>query len=374
MRAEHVPHVAVAVVRGDGTIVDTVLSSGARAATPGDVFEAASLTKPVFAALVMSLIRDSVIRLDAPLSSYPGWPRMSDPRAGAITIAMVLSHSSGLGNGDADSAKRLAFDPGHGWRYSGAAYRYLQRVVEHATGQPLDTLLRTRVFAPLGMGRSSMVDAARPESAWFVGHDRAGRPLPRDRFVRASASTSLRTTARDYARFLQAVMAGGRDGSPLWRADVAAMLEPRASVDSSLGIRWGLGCTRRPRALPLGIESRVQELCVRRSDESCWVGHAHRRRQRVGACTATRSGGHRTPLCVLAILHASSHGLSGHAPRRSTLRDIHAHCNEADDAQKALLNTTAASVSRDAAVCPLCSAGSRHYLWIELNGMGGRVA
>ena len=241
MRAEHVPHVAVAVVRGDGTIVDTVLSSGAQAATPGDVFEAASLTKPVFAALVMSLIRDSVIRLDAPLSSYPGWPRMSDPRAGAITIAMVLSHSSGLGNGDADSAKRLAFDPGHGWRYSGAAYRYLQRVVEHATGQPLDTLLRTRVFAPLGMGRSSMVDAARPESAWFVGHDRAGRPLPRDRFVRASASTSLRTTARDYARFLQAVMAGGRDGSPLWRADVAAMLEPRASADSSLGIRWGLG-------------------------------------------------------------------------------------------------------------------------------------
>lgn len=241
MRAEHVPDIAVAVVRGDSTIVDTVLSSGEQAATPGDVFEAASLTKPLFAALVMSLIRDGVIRLDAPLSSYPGWPRMSDPRAGAITTAMVLSHSSGLGNDDADSAKRLAFDPGHGWRYSGAAYRYLQRVVEHAAGRSLDELLRTRIFAPLDMDRSSVVDAARPESAWFVGHDRAGRPLPPDRFVRASASTSLRTTARDYARFMQAVMAGGRDGSPVWRADVAAMLQPRASADSSLGIRWGLG-------------------------------------------------------------------------------------------------------------------------------------
>jgi CubicO group peptidase (beta-lactamase class C family) len=241
MRAEHVPNVAVGVVRGDGTIVDTVVSSGAQAATDGGIFEAASLTKPVFAALVMSLVRDGVIRLDAPLSTYPGWPRMSDPRAEAITAAMVLSHSSGLGNDDADSGKRLAFDPGHGWRYSGAGYRYVQRVIEHVTGQSLDELLRTRIFAPLGMERTTVVDAARPGFPWFVGHDRAGRPMPPDRFARASASTSLRTTARDYARFLLAVMDGGRDGSPLRRADVAAMLDPRVFVDSSLGIRWGLG-------------------------------------------------------------------------------------------------------------------------------------
>ena len=241
MRAEHVPHVAVAVVRADGTIVDTVLSSGAQAATSDDVFEAASLTKPVFAALVMGLVRDGVIRLDAPLSTYPGWPRMSDPRADAITAAMVLSHSSGLGNDNADSTKRLAFDPGHGWHYSGAGYRYLQQVIEHITRQSLDELLRTRIFAPLGMERTTVVDADRPGFPWFVGHDRAGRPMPPDRFIRPSASTSLRTTARDYARFLRAVMDGGRDGSPLRRADVAAMLDPRVSVDSLLGIRWGLG-------------------------------------------------------------------------------------------------------------------------------------
>jgi len=111
------------------------------------VFAAASLTKPVFAAGVMTLIDRGVLELDAPLREYLPDPYVpDDERAASITARMVLSHTTGLpnwrhGSNDRvhpkDGALRLRWQPGSRWGYSGEGYCYLQQVVEHLVAAPL---------------------------------------------------------------------------------------------------------------------------------------------------------------------------------------------------------------------------------------------
>ena len=239
MRAYHVAHVAVALVHRGAIVVDTIFSSSATDAEAR--FEAASLSKPVFATLVMMLARQGRLDLDAPLSRDDDWPKMTDPRGSAITARMVLSHSSGLPNNVGTAGPTLAFDPGTHWQYSGAAYRYLQRVVEHTTGEPLDTLAARLLFVPLEMRRTSFTETATSADD-LPGHDRAGKTMPKNVFTHASASSSLRTTASDYARFLRAVLTATDDATSIVRAeDVAAMLTPAVAVDTALGLSWGLG-------------------------------------------------------------------------------------------------------------------------------------
>jgi len=239
MLAYHVPDVAVAVVRRGAIVVDTVFSSSAADAEPR--FEAASLSKPVFATLVMMLARQGRLDLDAPLGGDDDWPTMADTRGKAITARMVLSHTSGLPNSVGNAGPTLAFDPGARWQYSGAAYRYLQRVVEHATGERLDALATRMLFVPLGMRQTGFTETT-TRADDLPGHDRGGNAMPKNVYTRASAASSLRTTAVDYARFLRAVLTATGDTSSIVRAaDVAAMLTPAVAVDTTLGLSWGLG-------------------------------------------------------------------------------------------------------------------------------------
>src|SRR3954469_18192803 len=82
----------------------TVVTAGVRGADRGPVeqdtiFAAASLTKPVFAAGVMTLVDDGLLELDRPLSEYVSEPYLpDDDRAASITARMVLSHTTGFPN------------------------------------------------------------------------------------------------------------------------------------------------------------------------------------------------------------------------------------------------------------------------------------
>jgi len=245
LRQYHVPTVAIAVVDHGKIVLDTVLTDN-KSAVPSDTrFEAASLSKPVFATAVVQLARQRVLDLDTPIARYLPWPELHDSRASSITARMILSHTSGAPNVVKTGDARLEFDPGSRWRYSGAAYIHLQRVVEHLTGEPLERVVAQRVFAPLDMRQSSFVDASAPTYGEAVGHDRQGHALPRDRFLHASAAFSLRTTAGDYARFL-AAMLGTNDDGPLDAVNRRTLLSSQIVVDSVLSLRWALGWALAP--------------------------------------------------------------------------------------------------------------------------------
>lgn len=183
------------------------------------VFPAASLSKPVFAYLVLVLAHEGLIDLDRPLIQYlkepiGDYPRYADlaedARHRAITARMVLSHTSGLPNlrSEApDGRLRIQQPPGRGFSYSGEAIQLLQVVVETITGLDLESVAQQRVFGPFQMRHSSFVwreafaaNAAAPHNEFEWAAD-IYRP------VIAYAAGSLTTTAHDYGLFLQGVLA-----------------------------------------------------------------------------------------------------------------------------------------------------------------------
>jgi len=104
--ATDVPGIALAVVRG-GRLERTICCGVRDVRLPllvdeDTVFDAASLSKPVFAHAVLQLADQGTLSLDAPLADYvPGY-MAADERALSITARHILSHSAGLPNWRSD--------------------------------------------------------------------------------------------------------------------------------------------------------------------------------------------------------------------------------------------------------------------------------
>ena len=224
-------------------------SDGSPPVTASTVFEAASLSKPVFSYLVMLLLQDRLLDLNQPLDQYLGAPYVpGNALAATITARHVLSHTTGYRNWRFNDSHTLVpdFTPGERWQYSGEGYFELQRAIEKITGKTLTVLAKDRVFGPLGMARSSYEPLPEPEPNRAVGHRRGGQavapmgpPAPNALPVMLvpNAAGSLRTTANDYAKFLTVVT--GAVSGPL-RMDLRqGMFTRQIIVRQSLG--WALG-------------------------------------------------------------------------------------------------------------------------------------
>jgi CubicO group peptidase (beta-lactamase class C family) len=256
----NVPGLAYAVIRG-GRIAETGAVGVRDSATgaPVDentVFEAASLSKPVFAYAVLQLVDAGVLSLDTPLASYdPGYVS-GDPNAGLVTVRDVLSQTSGLPNWRGwTTPLKTNFQPGSRFSYSGEGFVWLQRVVVAATGEKLDATMARLVFDPLGMKRSSYVWRAEFEADHAVPHQ-GRQPGTKAKPEAPIVAYTLHTTAADYARFLQAVLSGARLG----RATAKQWLSPQIALFQRciecLGsdatkidqhVAWGLGWGLEPR-------------------------------------------------------------------------------------------------------------------------------
>jgi CubicO group peptidase (beta-lactamase class C family) len=212
--------------------------------TPATMFRIASMTKPVVGVAIMALVEEGRLHLNDPVSRYipefrgmkvgQGKPPQFDtvPAQREITIKDLLTHVSGLGSGPmgnsdiekvarkegetlADYIPRLGrtsleFQPGSRWAYSGgAAFETLGRIVEIASGMPLDRFLRSRIFDPLGAREITFwpTDAQRPRLASVYSRSEKGltkqQPandtLSRNVYFRGSGG--LYSTAEDYVTF-----------------------------------------------------------------------------------------------------------------------------------------------------------------------------
>ncbi len=240
-------------------------------ATQDSLWRIYSMTKPVTAMAAMILIEQGRIGLDDPVSKYiPAFRSMkvatspetslaSVPADKPVTIRMLLTHTSGLtyniiakgallkeyerlgilpaavnaaiepGMRRARPATLAAFadqvakapliaQPGTAWNYS-VGLDVMGRVIEVASGQPFDTFVNTRIFAPLGM----------TSSYWTVPQFEAGRlatnyawtgellapldPAATSVYLRPPSfpygGAGLVMSARDYDRFLHMLADGG---------------------------------------------------------------------------------------------------------------------------------------------------------------------
>jgi len=169
---------AAAVLRvGRGDEVLCEQSAGyARAAS---VFDIASLTKPLTAALFLVLSQEGHLSPDDVAAEVLPFTS-PDPRTREIRFSHLLSHTSGLpawlplyekvAAAEAAEGRRLygtaeghdrilaeilslplSRDPGAGWEYSDLGYMLLGRAIEVAGFRSLDRLLAEVITGPLGM-------------------------------------------------------------------------------------------------------------------------------------------------------------------------------------------------------------------------------
>ena len=203
VEAGELPGLVMLVARGDDVHVDTIGSPSFTDHTPLDrsaIFRIASLTKPITAVATMSLVEDGVLRLDQPVDDL--LPELAGRRvlraidaelddtvaaARAITVEDLLSFRFGIGSvmappgsypiqraeaelglqsiggppwppvaHDVDSwiaalgTLPLMYQPGEQWLYNTSA-QVLGVLLARATGKDLETVMRERVFEPLGM-------------------------------------------------------------------------------------------------------------------------------------------------------------------------------------------------------------------------------
>ncbi|WP_232383369.1 serine hydrolase domain-containing protein [Actinomadura violacea] len=241
-----VPGVAVAVDAG-GRVVEAaagVLSTATGVeATVDSVFQIGSITKPLTATLVMGLVAEGLVELDAPVDSYlPGFRK--------ATVRQLLCHTAGFegdvftdtGKGD-DCLKRYVelladvpqlFEPGEMFSYNNAGFSVLGRIVEVVRGEPFDRCIRNHLFTPLGMTHAACDPYEAILHRAAVGHI-GGRPVPVWALPRsnAPAGSMLAMTPRDLLAFARA---------HLTDEGLQAMREPQVTLpDIGWGTAWGLG-------------------------------------------------------------------------------------------------------------------------------------
>jgi CubicO group peptidase (beta-lactamase class C family) len=263
------PGVSAAARLADGSVVEA--AAGLRGLdseapmTPDTVFWVASFVKAVTAAAALQLCSEGRLDLDEPVG--PRLPMLAAPwllsgfgedgvpllrqASEPITLRRLLAHTSGLAyefcnaklaryaavggqriNSEAPEIPVL-FEPGSAWTY-GIGNDWTGKLIEAVAGERFDHRLRWSIFEPLGMADATFQlnadQAARKASMHRRGEDDRISAMPfelRPPPNFAMGGAGLFSTARDYLRFLEALLGGG--GKILDPQHARLMFEPQAS-------------------------------------------------------------------------------------------------------------------------------------------------
>jgi CubicO group peptidase (beta-lactamase class C family) len=197
-------------------------------ATSRQLFQIGSISKSFIAITILSLADQGKIDLGAPVSRYlPEAPLPPTP----ITVAQLLSHSSGLPDGapifprGGDGRLWTGFASGSKFSYSNTGFELLGRVIERVTGDPHQWAVDKAVRQKLGIkGMAGVIsNARRPDFA--VGYwpwEEARGQIPGARLEKAlwseedTPAGSIGASSEEMAIYLRALIQLGRGmGSPL---------------------------------------------------------------------------------------------------------------------------------------------------------------
>lgn len=279
----HVPGAAIALVRGDQTLVAVTGVVNTRTGSPvvpETLFAAGSVTKVFTASLLMNLIDAGMVALDAPVQTYLPDFTTDDPiRSRRVTVRMLLAHTSGLpGNWMqdipksphmiADIVERLAevpfnSEPGERWSYSNAGMAVLGRIAEVCCGTTFDEALAARILRPLGLHATADTNEMILHSI-AVGHlvdpaTGAAQVVPRFQldWSNSPAGATLCCDIGAMVGFARMHLSGGISANGtrvLSPASVAAMQTAQAAMPWGIGYdQMGLGWAIRTTGGPLVV-------------------------------------------------------------------------------------------------------------------------
>lgn len=207
------------------------ISAPGRAHTVGEVWRWASVTKQFTATLVMTEVEAGRLALDDTLAAR--LPEFRGPTAKAVTVKMLLQHTSGLPNPDATPggadempafyrrggagvggpgdalgycAGAVRAEPGTGFDYNNCDYIVLGALLERVTGQPFAALLRERITAPLGLASLRMAEGGQAEPKTVPGRLSAEKPEPPFVLATFGPAGAAYGKPEDLIRFDQALL------------------------------------------------------------------------------------------------------------------------------------------------------------------------
>ena len=200
-------------------------AGGTEPVTPSTVFRWASLSKGVAADMVVRLVADGSVSLDAPIAQYGTSLRLPNGNENVATVANLLSHTTGIFAHAEEPRLEEGMDPhllragmaqfnascvpGNCHAYQNVVYDAASELVERVTGKPYGQVLQERLFGPLGMttASSSRADLMASHS-WARGHD--GMPPRRfeinDVYYRVPAAGGVNGSIQDLAIWMLANM------------------------------------------------------------------------------------------------------------------------------------------------------------------------
>lgn len=265
---------------GDGRGRTTALTSGVAdladgaPMAAGSRFRIGSMTKMFVATVVLQLVAEHRVVLDAPIERYlPGVVRGNGNDGREITVRQLLQHTSGLpdymdyvseqsvitdplAHYSPQDLLKLAlthpalFKPGTGWSYSNTNYVLAGLLIQAVTGHPYGAEIERRIIEPLGLRDTSVpvdeydIPGTHPHGyAELTGSE----PVDVSEFNPsvAYASGAMISSVADMNRFLGALL----QGRLLPPAELRAMETTTPTGDAS-GSAYGLGLQSVP--LPCG--------------------------------------------------------------------------------------------------------------------------
>ncbi len=248
MHKDKVPGLSIAIVNNSEIVYQRAFGvqdlSTKQKVEKSTLFEAASLSKPLFAYFVIKQVEMGLIDLDKPLYEYLPYNAIAnDERYKLMTARMVLCHTGGFPNWRKDSLI-LCFTPGEGFEYSGEAYEYLKKVlvkIRNTTDVGLDSIFYNEIVIPIGAKHMYYTWNAYTSDNKAMGH-RKGKITnkgPQHKIKIFSSSHSLHTESYDYAKFLIEVM----NPKVINQNLVDEMLQKQVNLPSKngFGSGWSLG-------------------------------------------------------------------------------------------------------------------------------------
>ncbi len=252
LRENAIPGATVAIERFDGArwAGATGIDVNTGEPIPVDyVYPTASVTKTFTSALILQLVEEGKVDLDARASEYVrGIAHAQD-----YTVRDLIQHTSGLMATDAVApadallaATRtpLEFEPGTGFLYSSPGYYMLGLIIEKVTGVPYTQALHERLLDPLGLVNSHMDEELAPldESTHPVSNPalRSSSGVLRSSSAALTAgigfeyfgilwsSAGLYSTVADIAHW----------GLALWDSNDVVSAETRQAMSTFLGVEF----------------------------------------------------------------------------------------------------------------------------------------
>ena len=273
LSAHNVPAASVGLTFAGETITHASGLLSTRTGVEADtesVFQIGSITKVWTATLIMQLVDEGMIELDAPVQRYlPGFAVSDAAASSRITVRHLLTHTGGFsGDGDVDTGRgddaieklipflsscRQLFAPGEMFSYNNAGYSVLGRIVEVQRGMHYNAALQRFLSEPLGLTGVAPTAYEAILARAAVGHLQADltiAPVPTPVWAldssNAPAGATLAMTARDLLGFARLHVAGGAgpDGTRVLSARSVAEMQSRQVELPTLGFlgdAWGLG-------------------------------------------------------------------------------------------------------------------------------------